>query len=98
MATTIFGLLQEDFVLFQEFHRHFKTSQKPTPLEVKPLGTLFRKLIYVEQKAAFAKLTGVIEIDESYFGSRRVCSLHIKLKRGRGTRKQPVERWIWSSH
>ena len=51
---------------------------------------LFRKLIYVEQKAAFTRLTGVIEIDESYFGSRRVRGLHIKLKRGRGTRKQPV--------
>lgn len=51
---------------------------------------LFRKLIYVEQKQAFAQLTGVIELDESYFGSRRVRGLHIKLKRGRGTRKQPV--------
>jgi transposase len=51
---------------------------------------LFRKLIYVEQKAAFEKLTGVIEIDESYFGARRLRGLHIKLKRGRGTRKQPV--------
>lgn len=51
---------------------------------------LFRKLIYVEQKAAFAKLSGTIEIDESYFGARRVRGLHIKLKRGRGTRKQPV--------
>ena len=51
---------------------------------------LFRKLIYVEQKAAFAKLNGVVEIDESYFGARRVRGLHIKLKRGRGTRKQPV--------
>jgi transposase-like protein len=51
---------------------------------------LFRKLIYVEQKAEFTKLSGIIEIDESYFGSRRVRGLHIKLKRGRGTRKQPV--------
>lgn len=51
---------------------------------------LFRKLIYVEQKMAFAKLSGVIEINESYFVARRVRGLHIKLKRGRGTRKQPV--------
>lgn len=51
---------------------------------------LFRKLIYVEQKQAFAQLSGVIELDEAYFGARRVRGLHIKLKRGRGTRKQPV--------
>lgn len=51
---------------------------------------LFRKLIYVEQKQAFAQLSGVIELDEVYFGARRVRGLHIKLKRGRGTRKQPV--------
>lgn len=51
---------------------------------------LFRKLIYRQQKLEFAKLTGTIEIDESYFGARRVRGLHVKLKRGRGTRKQPV--------
>jgi transposase-like protein len=51
---------------------------------------LFRKLIYIEQKQAFGRLTGVIELDESYFGARRIRGLHIKLKRGRGTRKQPV--------
>ena len=51
---------------------------------------LFRKLIYVEQKRAFDLLNGVIELDESYFGARRIRGLHIKLKRGRGTRKQPV--------
>ena len=51
---------------------------------------LFRKLIYVEQKRAFERLTGIIELDESYFGARRIRGLHIKLKRGRGTRKQPV--------
>jgi transposase len=51
---------------------------------------LFRKLIYVEQKAAFDRLTGIIELDESYFGARRIRGKHIKLKRGRGTRKQPV--------
>ena len=51
---------------------------------------LFRKLIYVEQKREFQLLTGIIELDESYLGSRRIRGLHIKLKRGRGTRKQPV--------
>jgi transposase len=51
---------------------------------------LFRKLIYVEQKQEFARLSGIIELDESYFGARRIRGKHIKLKRGRGTRKQPV--------
>lgn len=51
---------------------------------------LFRKLIYVEQKQEFTRLSGVIELGESYFGARRVRGKHIKLKRGRGTRKQPV--------
>ena len=51
---------------------------------------LFRRLIYVEQKQEFARLSGIIELDESYFGARRIRGKHIKLKRGRGTRKQPV--------
>lgn len=51
---------------------------------------LFRKLIYVQQKAEFNKLSEIIEVDESYFGARRIRGNHIKLKRGRGTRKQPV--------
>jgi transposase len=51
---------------------------------------LFRQLIYQQQKQEFARLTGIIEIDESYFGARRIRGLHVKLKRGRGTRKQPV--------
>ena len=51
---------------------------------------LFRKLIYVEQKQEFARLSGTVELDESYFGARRIRGKHIKLKRGRGTRKQPV--------
>lgn len=48
---------------------------------------LFRELIYRQQKQEFAKLTGIIEIDESYFGARRIRGLHVKLKRGRGTRQ-----------
>jgi len=51
---------------------------------------LFRKLIYVEQKQAFSKLEGVAEIEESYFGVRRVRGLHVKLKRGRDTIKQLI--------
>jgi len=51
---------------------------------------LFRKLIYQHQKLEFTKLSGTVELDESYFGARRIRGSHIKLKRGRGTRKQPV--------
>ena len=51
---------------------------------------LFRRLIYRHQHEAFRKLSGVVELDESYFGARRIRGRHIKLKRGRGTRKQPV--------
>lgn len=51
---------------------------------------LFRKLIRNHQKQAFRKLSGIVELDESYFGARRIRGKHLKLKRGRGTRKQPV--------
>jgi transposase-like protein len=51
---------------------------------------LFRRLIREHQLGHFSKLSGVVELDESYFGARRVRGRHIKLKRGRGTRKQPV--------
>ncbi len=52
--------------------------------------TLFRTLIYANQLGDFHQLSGVIELDESYFGARRIRGHHVKLKRGRGTRKQPV--------
>jgi len=51
---------------------------------------LFRRLIHGHQLAAFRQLSGTVELDESYFGARRVRGHHVKLKRGRGTRKQPV--------
>ena len=37
-------------------------------------------------------LIGDVELDESYFGARRIRGFHGKLKRGRGTNKQPVFR------
>ncbi len=52
--------------------------------------TLFRELIVTHQLHAFRQLSGIIELDESYFGARRMRGRHLKLKRGRGTRKQPV--------
>ena len=51
---------------------------------------LFRKLIFEHQNTEKEKLCGVVEVDESYFGARRIRGLAIKLKRGRGTLKQPV--------
>lgn len=35
-------------------------------------------------------ITGEAEIDESYFGAKRIRGINCRLKRGRGTFKQPV--------
>ena len=50
----------------------------------------FRKVIYLERTSQRRKLTGNIELDESYFGPSRLKGNHVKMKRGRGTWKQPV--------
>ena len=50
----------------------------------------FRKAIYVHQMKEFDKMIGEAEVDESYFGAKRVRGFRGKLKRGRGTKKQPV--------
>jgi len=51
---------------------------------------IFRIAIALHQQNEFRKFVGLIELDESYFGARRVRGFHGKLKRGRGTLKQPV--------
>jgi len=51
---------------------------------------IFRKAIYVHQMKEFDKMIEEAEVDESYFGAKRVCGFKGKLKRGRGTLKQPV--------
>jgi transposase-like protein len=51
---------------------------------------LFRRAIAWHQIQEFKKFVGEIEIDESYFGAKRVRGKKGKLKRGRGTLKQPV--------
>lgn len=51
---------------------------------------LFRELIFEYQTAEKEKFCGVIEVDESYFGARRIRGFAVKLKRGSGTLKQPV--------
>lgn len=51
---------------------------------------LFREAIYEHQKEICREFIGDIELDESYFGAKRVRGFRGKLKRGRGTLKQPV--------
>jgi len=51
---------------------------------------VFRRIIYDHQETLKESLVGKIEVDESYFGARRVRGFHGKRKRGRGTNKQPV--------
>ena len=49
---------------------------------------MFRQLVYNYQVSEMRKFVGEIEIDESYFGPRRVKGR--STKRGRGTHRQPV--------
>jgi transposase-like protein len=51
---------------------------------------MFREAIYLKQIYDFEKFVGQVELDESYFGGKRVRGFHGKLKLGRGTQKQPV--------
>ena len=51
---------------------------------------IFRHEIYRYQSEQKDLLYGCIEVDESYFGAKRQRGFHGKLKRGRGTLKQPV--------
>ena len=51
---------------------------------------IFRLAIYAWQSREFEKIIGKAEMDESYFGARRKRGFQGKLKRGRGTFKQPV--------
>lgn len=51
---------------------------------------LFRQSISIHQNTIKARLVGAVEVDESYFGARRIRGYYGKLKRGRGTLKQPV--------
>ena len=51
---------------------------------------IFRLAIYAWQMKEFEKMFGEVELDESYFGAKRIRGFKGKLKRGRGTRKQPV--------
>ncbi len=72
------------------------TASKAAPLVGVNRNTIndwyhhFRSAIYVHQMKECEKIFGEAEVDEAYFGARRLRGFHGKLKRGRGTRKQPV--------
>ena len=51
---------------------------------------VFRARIAAHQRVQKALLLGTVEVDESYFGPTRPRGVPGKLKRGRGTLKQPV--------
>jgi transposase-like protein len=51
---------------------------------------IFRKIIYSKQVKDLEKIFGKAELDKSYFGAKRGRGISEKLKRGRGTLKQPV--------
>jgi len=48
---------------------------------------VFRRMIYIHQEAIKEQIIGNVE---AYFGATRQRGFHGKLKRGRGTLKQPV--------
>jgi len=49
---------------------------------------MFRQLVYIHQLDQMKKFVGEVEVDESYFGPRRLKGR--STRRGRGTHKQPV--------
>jgi transposase-like protein len=48
----------------------------------------FRRAIYLHQTKELKIFVGAVEVDESYFGPRRIKG--VATRRGRGTHKQPV--------
>jgi transposase-like protein len=50
----------------------------------------FRELIFARQQQDLETFFGTVEMDESYFGPRRLRGINMPQKRGRGTWKRPV--------
>jgi len=50
----------------------------------------FRQAVFAWQEKQKNDFAGTVEVDENYFGRTRPRGTHRKLKRGRGTMKQPV--------
>jgi transposase-like protein len=51
---------------------------------------IFREQIYRKQQQDLVQFFGFVELDESYFGPRRLRGVNMPQKPGRGTWKQPV--------
>ncbi len=51
---------------------------------------IFRECIFQSRQSDLELFFGAIELDEAYFGSKRIRGLSTPQKRGRGTWKQPV--------
>ena len=51
---------------------------------------IFRQLIYQKQASDKQLFFGEIELDEVYFGAKRLRGINMPQKRGRSTWKQPV--------
>ena len=51
---------------------------------------LFRQAIHDQRLRELVSLSGAVEVDESYFGARRLRGVAEPQKRGRGTHKKPV--------
>lgn len=51
---------------------------------------IFRETIFYHQRKYFEEFYGIVELDEAYFGSKRLRGISMPQKRGRGTWKQPV--------
>ncbi len=51
---------------------------------------IFREVIYQKQVSDKQLFFGEVELDEAYFGAKRLRGINMPQKRGRGTWKQPV--------
>ena len=51
---------------------------------------IFREVIFEKQQQDLSLFFGEIELDEAYFGAKRLRGINMSQKRGRGTWKQPV--------
>lgn len=51
---------------------------------------IFRELIFEKQQNDLTLFFGEVELDEAYFGAKRLRGINMPQKRGRGTWKQPV--------
>lgn len=51
---------------------------------------IFRTIIYQKQESDKEPFFGEVELDEAYFGTKRLRGINMPQKRGRSTWKQPV--------